>query len=123
MAGAIDVPVAAGASGPLSGEAELGNYVHGASGLDGPTLPPPAFDPDPRGAVPLMLEVLTHADHPVTLVCTDQSPTWRSCYGTIQRFMTGSRRSSPWEAPPAAETTHRMRSSTSTPTRWLSTWF
>lgn len=70
LAGAVDVPVGAGAAGPLSGTVELGNYVHGASGLDGPALPTPAFGVDPRGAVPLMLDVLADSDRPVTLVAT-----------------------------------------------------
>ncbi len=70
LAGAPDVPVGAGAAGPLSGTAELGNYVHGSSGLDGPTLPAPAFDVDPRGAVRLMLDVLAESDRPLTLVAT-----------------------------------------------------
>lgn len=70
LAGAVHIPVAAGASGPLTGALELGNYVHGTSGLDGPQLPAPAFDVDPRGAVPLMLDVLSSSDQPVTLVAT-----------------------------------------------------
>ena len=70
LAGAVDVPVAAGASGPLSGTAELGNYVHGASGLDGPALPAPELEADPRGAVPVMLDVLASAAQPVTVVAT-----------------------------------------------------
>ena len=36
LAGATAVPVAQGASGSLAGTSELGNYVHGVSGLDGP---------------------------------------------------------------------------------------
>ena len=70
LAGARDVPVAAGAAGPLAGTLELGNYVHGTSGLDGPLLPTPAFRVDPRGALPLMLDVLAASDQPVTLVAT-----------------------------------------------------
>lgn len=70
LAGAVEVPVAAGAAGPLTGEAELGNYVHGASGLDGPELPAPAFEADPRGALALMLDVLEASEKPVTVVAT-----------------------------------------------------
>lgn len=47
LAGATDIPVGAGASGPLTGPLELGNYVHGPSGLDGPGLPDATFDVDP----------------------------------------------------------------------------
>ncbi|HET7677886.1 MAG TPA: nucleoside hydrolase, partial [Candidatus Limnocylindrales bacterium] len=54
LAGATDVPVARGASHALAGGAELGNYVHGASGLDGPEMPEPAFAPSDLSAVELM---------------------------------------------------------------------
>ncbi len=70
LARSTNIPVGAGASGPLSGPRTLGNYVHGASGLDGPRMPDPAFDIDPRGAVPLMLEVIESSVEPVALVAT-----------------------------------------------------
>lgn len=70
LAGATDVPVAQGASGPLSGEVALGNYVHGASGLDGPEMPEPAFAPVGMDAVDLIREVLDESEQPVTLVVT-----------------------------------------------------
>ncbi len=70
LAGVTDVPVGAGASGPLTGTLELGNYVHGASGLDGPQMPEPDFDVDPRGAVQLMREVLEASPEKVTVVAT-----------------------------------------------------
>ncbi|WP_127126959.1 nucleoside hydrolase [Georgenia sp. SYP-B2076] len=70
LAGAPQVPVAVGAAGPLTGAAELGNYVHGRSGLDGPDLPEPVTRPVTQSAVDLMGEVLTAAEEPVTLVAT-----------------------------------------------------
>jgi inosine-uridine nucleoside N-ribohydrolase len=44
--------------------------VHGESGLDGPDLPDPDIDLDPRPAVELMADVLRDADEPLTLVPT-----------------------------------------------------
>lgn len=70
LAGATHVPVGAGADGPMSGTAELGNYVHGASGLDGPDLPPPAARVDERGAVQLTADLVAGSDTPVVLVAT-----------------------------------------------------
>lgn len=70
LAGATDVPVAQGAAGPLNGALALGNYVHGASGLDGAPLPDPAFAPVHRTAVELMRQILDASDEPVTLVAT-----------------------------------------------------
>ena len=70
LAGATSVPVAKGASTSLRGDTELGNYVHGTSGLDGPDLPEPAFQPRDCSAVQLIEDVLSAADDPVTLVAT-----------------------------------------------------
>ena len=70
LAGAPDVPVAQGAAGPLSAELELGNYVHGASGLDGPELPDPDREPVDKPAVEMIREVLQESAEPVTVVAT-----------------------------------------------------
>lgn len=70
VAGASEVPVAAGASGPLRGDVALGNYVHGSSGLDGPELPRPSRAVEPSGAIPLLIRTLEDAAEPVTLVVT-----------------------------------------------------
>ena len=70
LAGAGRVPVAIGAAGPLSGVTELGNYVHGASGLDGPTMPEPVSAPVERSATALMHEVISSSERPITLVAT-----------------------------------------------------
>lgn len=70
LAGATDVPVGRGAAGPLTGSAELGNYVHGTSGLDGPDLPEPDLAVSELPAVELIERVIAEADEPVTLVAT-----------------------------------------------------
>jgi pyrimidine-specific ribonucleoside hydrolase len=65
LAGATDVPVAAGAAGPRRGDLITALEVHGESGLDGAELPEPAMALDPREAIELM------ADRgPATVVAT-----------------------------------------------------
>jgi inosine-uridine nucleoside N-ribohydrolase len=54
LAGRADVPVAAGAARPLRREPFAAEYVHGRSGLDGPTLPKPTAKPLAEHAVDLM---------------------------------------------------------------------
>ncbi|WP_207955928.1 nucleoside hydrolase [Rubrobacter marinus] len=63
-----DVPVGAGAEGPLRGPLVAAEDVHGADGLGGIPLPEPTFGPDGRGAVGLMADALREAAEPVTLV-------------------------------------------------------
>jgi pyrimidine-specific ribonucleoside hydrolase len=70
LAGVTTTPVARGAEGSLAGKSELGNYVHGVSGLDGPELPEPAFALSELSAVALMRQVLDGSDRPVTIVAT-----------------------------------------------------
>jgi purine nucleosidase len=70
LAGIRDVPIAAGAAGPLRGELETAADVHGESGLDGPDLPEPDVELDPRPAIELMADVLRAATEPITLVAT-----------------------------------------------------
>ena len=70
LAGAAETPVARGAAGPLTAEVELGNYVHGASGLDGPELPDPQGAPVGLTATELIHRVLDEASEPVTIVAT-----------------------------------------------------
>jgi purine nucleosidase len=47
LAGRLDVPVFAGAAGPLSGVLRTAEHVHGDSGLDGYALPEPSVGPAP----------------------------------------------------------------------------
>ena len=70
LAGVTDVPVASGASGALSGESTLGNYVHGHSGLDGPALPEPAFGAVAESATSLQRRIIEGSERPVTLAAT-----------------------------------------------------
>jgi inosine-uridine nucleoside N-ribohydrolase len=44
--------------------------VHGASGLDGPNIPAPTVELDPRHAVELLVETIMAAREPITLVPT-----------------------------------------------------
>ena len=70
VAGITGVPVAAGLDRPLVRPLVTAAHVHGASGLDGPALPAPAMELDPRHAVDLMVELVRAAPRPVTLVPT-----------------------------------------------------
>ena len=70
LVGRDDIPVAAGASRPLSREPKVADHVHGESGLDGPFLPPPQREPLAQHAVDLMRETIAASPRPVTLVPT-----------------------------------------------------
>ncbi|NGN93272.1 nucleoside hydrolase [Nocardioides sp. KC13] len=63
-----DVPVAAGAAGPLAGTAHIGDFIHGATGIDGPDLPEPLAPPVSVGAVEFLRTSLLAAPDPVTVV-------------------------------------------------------
>ena len=65
-----DIPVAAGASVPFSREPYIAEYVHGKSGMDGPTLPEPKTKPVARHAVDFIAETLLASGEPVTIVPT-----------------------------------------------------
>ena len=67
----IDVPVAAGAAGPLVRQQIVAPDIHGESGLDGPELPTATRDLDPRHGADLIVEtLLAHEAQTVTLVPT-----------------------------------------------------
>jgi len=68
--GRTEVPVAAGAARPIRREAFVAEYVHGKSGMDGPSLPAPTTEPDPRHAVDFIAETVLASDEPITLVPT-----------------------------------------------------
>jgi purine nucleosidase/pyrimidine-specific ribonucleoside hydrolase len=70
LAGLRDLPIAAGAAGPLVADHEASVEIHGESALDGPALPDPEVDLDPRPAVDLIADVLAASAVPVTLVAT-----------------------------------------------------
>ena len=66
----LNAPFAKGRKGPLVAEPIIAPTVHGESGLDGPKLPEPAFEPGGLDAVTLMAKVLRESEEPVTLVPT-----------------------------------------------------
>lgn len=68
LVGRADVPVAAGAAGPLERELETAEDIHGESGLDGPEIPDAGREPDGRGAVGLMADALRGSGEPVALI-------------------------------------------------------
>jgi purine nucleosidase len=71
VAGITGVPFAQGAHRPLVRQVEVAESIHGESGLDGPVLPEPAIELDPRHAVDLIID-LVMASEPgeITLVPT-----------------------------------------------------
>ncbi|WP_219598640.1 pyrimidine-specific ribonucleoside hydrolase RihA [Aeromonas salmonicida] len=70
LLGRDDIPVAAGAPKPLARELIIADNVHGESGLDGPTLPDPAFAPQAMTGLELIAKSLRESPEPVTLVPT-----------------------------------------------------
>ncbi|MFT4265094.1 MAG: nucleoside hydrolase [Nocardioides sp.] len=71
VAGIEGVPFARGAERPLVREIETAEATHGESGLDGPSLPPPAIELDRRHAVQLIVEeIMARPPGTVTLVPT-----------------------------------------------------
>ncbi len=71
VAGLTGVPIAAGCSRPLVRDIEVAPDIHGESGLDGPELPEPTQQADPRHAVDLIIEtVMRHEPGTITLVPT-----------------------------------------------------
>ena len=70
FAGFGDVPVAAGADRPLVRTPAVAEDVHGATGIDGPDLPPAAGAPVVAHAVDFLAERLCAAGRPVTLIPT-----------------------------------------------------
>ena len=70
VAGVTDVPVAAGAEGPLRRVLETAEWIHGENGLGGPELPEPAVPLDPRGATGLIADTLLASDEPVAVIAT-----------------------------------------------------
>lgn len=57
-AAGITVPVAMGEAGPLAQEQVVAAEIHGKSGLDGPVLPEPTMELDPRSGVDFIIETI-----------------------------------------------------------------
>jgi len=71
VAGIGGIPFAAGADRPLLRPVTVADDVHGESGLDGPVLPEPEIELDPRHAVDVIIDtVMAHEPGTVTLVPT-----------------------------------------------------
>jgi inosine-uridine nucleoside N-ribohydrolase len=68
LAGRSDVPVAAGAAGPLAGELVLAEDAHGKTGLGNLVLPEPSARPVDRPAVDFLAEQLLAAGEPLTVI-------------------------------------------------------
>ena len=67
LLGRTDVPVSAGASGPLLRPLHVADDVHGASGLEGAALPEPTASPRSGGALEFVRTTLLAAPRPVTI--------------------------------------------------------
>ncbi|MGI8928695.1 MAG: nucleoside hydrolase [Candidatus Limnocylindrales bacterium] len=70
LLGRTDVPVAAGASAPLTRGLETAPHVHGSSGLDGADLPAPQMSVVDDDAVEFIARTVSQTEEPVTLVPT-----------------------------------------------------
>lgn len=71
VAGITGVPIAAGANRPLVRESEVAESIHGDSGMDGPTLPDPTVELDPRHAVDVIIDTIMQSEPgEITLVPT-----------------------------------------------------
>lgn len=68
LAGAAEVPVAAGAHRPLIEPTRDASHVHGADGLAGVRLPPASRRAEPEGAVAFLRRRILEHPEPVTLV-------------------------------------------------------
>ena len=68
VAGAPDIPVAAGAVRPLLAPPRSAGHVHGEDGLAGIELPESARVPEPGGAVAMLRRLILEHPEPVTIV-------------------------------------------------------
>jgi purine nucleosidase len=71
VAGITGVPFARGSGRPLVRQVETAESIHGESGLDGPVLPEPAIELDPRPAAQFLVDtILASEPGEITLVAT-----------------------------------------------------
>ena len=117
-----DIPVAAGAARPLVRELKVAEWIHGESGLDGPTLTEPKTEADRRHAIDLIAELVESHGEPIALVPVGplknialllaRSRTSRSSWPATQSSSRGSGPWSRWAAPSGSATSPRQPSST-----------
>jgi purine nucleosidase len=70
VAGRPDVPVYVGCERPMRHPLVTAEYVHGATGLDGPTLPAPSITTQPGHGVDYIIDtLLAHDPGTITLCC------------------------------------------------------
>lgn len=69
-AGITTVPIAAGRDRPLHGALQVGENIHGETGLDGPAFGEPTVPVLATGAVEFMTQTLLAQDQPVTVIAT-----------------------------------------------------
>ena len=70
LANIRDIPIAMGMDRPLVRPPKHSPEIHGASGMDGPHIPEPTIEPDPRHAVDLLIDLLMNSEGDITLVPT-----------------------------------------------------
>lgn len=68
LIGRTDLPVATGSDIPLERDLVTAEYVHGATGLDGPEISEPTTRPHELGAVAFLAQILAASDQPITLI-------------------------------------------------------
>lgn len=66
----LKAPLAMGRIKPLVNEPMNAPSVHGQTGLDGPKLPEPVFEPLPINAVELIAKTIEESDEKITIVAT-----------------------------------------------------
>ncbi len=70
LANIRNVPIAMGIDRPLVRPARHAADIHGASGMDGPSVPEPDIELAPQHAVDLLIELLMNSEGDITLVPT-----------------------------------------------------
>jgi purine nucleosidase len=69
LAGRRDITICAGADRPLMRDLVTAEYVHGKTGIDGPTLPEPTMPIDPRHGVDFIIETLMTREPGTVTLC------------------------------------------------------
>jgi purine nucleosidase len=69
LAGRRDIPVYAGCARPLHRDLVTAEYIHGKTGLDGPTLPEPTMPLQPQHGVDYLIETLRRAEPGAVTLC------------------------------------------------------